>query len=80
VPARLVVPIKKHRLDRETTEIRHGAHRFKGFPLPLWLSRQVAVTEGKILRSQHTYSDFKLFNAGIRQTPKGIVQPAVVDG
>ena len=61
----LLTPLPEFKLERETTEIAFGPVYFnsigKGFLVP----RQVSVTvdwNGKHLRNEHTYSDFKLFN------------------
>jgi hypothetical protein len=52
-------------LERETTEIAFGEVHFKGMAEGFWLPQQVTVTvdwNGKHLRNEHRYSEFKLFN------------------
>ncbi len=61
----LLSPRAEARLDRETTEIHYAEVRFQEVPVTLWLPRDVAVTvecNGKLLRNQHSYSDFHLYN------------------
>jgi hypothetical protein len=51
-------------LERETTEIAFGEVHFKSIGKEFSLPQQVTVTvdwNGKHLRNEHRYSDFKLF-------------------
>jgi hypothetical protein len=61
----LLTPLPEVRLERQTTEIDYGEVHFKGLSDAFWLPRSVTVTvgwNGKHLRNEHAYSDFKLFN------------------
>jgi len=74
----LLRPLPEVNLERETTEIAFGEVYFKGIAGGFWLPQQVTVTvdwNGKHLRNEHRYSEFKLFN--VKATQK-IRNPAVV--
>jgi hypothetical protein len=61
----LLKPLPELKLERETTEIAFGEVRFKGRAEGFWVPQQVTVTvdwNGKHLRNEHRYSEFKLFN------------------
>ena len=61
----LLKPLAGVKLKRLTTEIDYGEVHFKHIAQGVWLPQQVTVTmawNGKHLRNQHQYSDFKLFN------------------
>jgi tetratricopeptide (TPR) repeat protein len=61
----LLRPLPEINLERETTEIAYGEVHFKGLPGEFWLPQQVTVTvdwNGKHLRNEHRYSEFKVFN------------------
>jgi len=60
----LLKPLPEVNLVRETTEIAFGEVHFKGMAEGFWLPQQVTVTvdwNGKHLRNEHHYSEFKLF-------------------
>jgi len=60
----LLQPMQEVNLQRETTEIAYGEVHFKGLPAGFWVPQQVTVTvdwNGRHLRNQHSYSEFKLF-------------------
>ena len=66
----LLVPLSEVKLERETTEIAFGEVHFKGLAEGFWLPQQVTVTvdwNGKHLRNEHRYSDFKVFNVEANQ-------------
>jgi hypothetical protein len=66
----LLAPVPEVGLERETTEIEYGEVYFSRLREAFWLPRQVTVTvawNGKRLRNQHQYSDFKLFNVEVTQ-------------
>ena len=57
-----VVPDVK--LERQTTEISFGETHFKGMQIGFWVPQEVSVAvdwNGRRLRNQHQYSDFRLF-------------------
>ena len=61
----LLMPLSEVRLERETTEIDFAPVRFKSISKEFSLPQQVIVTvdwNGKLLRNEHRYSEFKLFN------------------
>ena len=63
----LLRPLPDVRLDKQTTEIDFSENHFKSISEGFWLPRDVTVSvtwNGKTLRNQHEYSDFKLFNVG----------------
>jgi tetratricopeptide (TPR) repeat protein len=60
----LLMPLLDVKLERETTEIAFGEVHFKSIGKEFSLPQQVTVTvdwNGKHLRNEHRYSDFKLF-------------------
>ena len=60
----LLKPVMELNLQRETTEIAYGEVHFKDKTVGIWVPQQVTVTvdwNGKHLRNEHRYSDFKLF-------------------
>jgi hypothetical protein len=67
-------------LKRQTTEISFSEVHFKSITAGFWLPREVAVTvdwHGKVLRNDHEYSDFKIFNVDSTQKigkPKELAQ------
>jgi hypothetical protein len=66
----LLRPLPEVNLERETTEIAFGEVHFKGIAEGFWLPQQVTVTvdwNGKHLRNEHRYSEFKLFNVQATQ-------------
>jgi hypothetical protein len=66
----LLKPLPEVNLERETTEIAFGEVHFKGLAEGFWLPQQVTVTvdwNGKHLRNEHRYSEFKLFNVEATQ-------------
>jgi len=84
----LLRPLPEINLLRETTEIVYGEVHFKGTDAGYWVPQQVTVSvdwNGKRLRNEHRYSEFKLFRveanekAGTRrepgQTPKPTSDP-----
>ena len=61
----LLMPLPEVKLERETTEIDFAPVRFKSIGKEFSLPQQVIVTvdwNGKLLRNEHRYSEFKLFN------------------
>ena len=80
----LLKPLPEVNLQRETTEIVYGEVHFKGMDAGFWVPQQVTVSvdwNGKHLRNQHRYSDFKLFRveanekAGTRRQPGQTPKP-----
>src|SRR5208337_1049196 len=66
----LLMPLSEVRLERVTTEIDFGPVNFKSMAERFWLPQQVIVTvdwNGKLLRNQHRYSGFKLFNVEAKE-------------
>ncbi len=60
----LLRPLPEVKLEGQTTEIAYGEAHFKGMTEGFWVPRQVTVTvdwNGKHLRNEHHYSEFKLF-------------------
>jgi hypothetical protein len=78
----LLRPLPEINLERETTEIAYGEVRFKGIAGAFWLPQQVTVTvdwNGKHLRNEHRYSEFKVFNVEATEKirkPKEVGQAA----
>ena len=63
----LLYPIAWARLNRLSTDIHYSEVQFKDVSLSSWLPRDVVVTvdwRGKLLRNQHSYSDFHVFSVG----------------
>jgi len=84
----LLRPLPEVNLQRVTTEIVYGEVHFKGTDAGFWVPQQVTVSvdwNGKHLRNEHRYSEFKLFRVdanekvGTRreqgQTPKPTSDP-----
>jgi len=66
----LLNPLPKVRLQKQTTEIKFQPVSFDGSSTTLWLPREVEVMiewKGRVLRNQHRYSDFKLFNVEVQE-------------
>ena len=60
----LLRPLQELRLEKQTTEISYAEVHFKGLAAGLWVPQQVIVSvdwNGKHLRNEHRYSEFKLF-------------------
>jgi tetratricopeptide (TPR) repeat protein len=60
----LLKPLQELNLERETTEIAYGEFHFKDKAAGIWVPQQVTVTvdwNGRHLRNEHRYSEFKLF-------------------
>ena len=60
----LLKPVQSLNLQRQTTEIAYGEVHFKDNTTGFWVPRQVTVSvdwNGKHLRNEHRYSEFKLF-------------------
>ena len=60
----LLRPLPEVKLEGQTTEIAYAEVHFKGMTEGFWVPRQVTVTvdwNGKHLRNEHHYSEFKLF-------------------
>jgi tetratricopeptide (TPR) repeat protein len=76
----LLRPLPEINLERESTEIAFGEVHFKGMAQGFWLPQQVTVAvdwNGKHLRNEHRYSEFKLFNVEATQKirkPKEVEQ------
>jgi hypothetical protein len=84
----LLMPLSEVKLERATTEIAFGEVYFKGIGKGFSVPRQVTVTvdwNGKHLRNEHRYSEFKLFRVEatekpgkpkvLSETPKGASYP-----
>jgi tetratricopeptide (TPR) repeat protein len=73
----LLAPLHEVRLERETLNIDFNEVHFTHLKEPFWLPGQVTVTidwNGKVLRNQHEYSDFKIFTVDASEKvgkPKG---------
>jgi hypothetical protein len=68
----LLMPLPEVKLERTTTEIAFGEVHFKGIGKGFSVPRQVTVTvdwNGKHLRNQHRYSEFKLFHVEATEKP-----------
>jgi tetratricopeptide (TPR) repeat protein len=78
----LLQPLQEISLERETTEIAYGEVHFKGMAEGFWVPQQVTVTvdwNGRHLRNEHRYSEFKLFQVEATEklgTPKEPAKPA----
>lgn len=72
----LLKPLPEVHLSKVTTQIDYHEVRFKQIAQGFWLPKEVTVTvdwRGRMLRNQHQYSDFKLFNVRASErihTPK----------
>jgi hypothetical protein len=70
-------------LERETTEIAYGEVHFKGMAEGFWVPQQVTVTvdwNGKHLRNEHRYSEFKLFQVAATEKLGKPKEPAKPPG
>jgi tetratricopeptide (TPR) repeat protein len=66
----LLTPLHEVRLERQTTDIDFSEVHFNRISQGFWLPRNVTVTldwNGKHLRNEHQYSDFKLFSVEAAQ-------------
>ena len=78
----LLKPVQELKLQRETTEIAYGEVHFKDKSTGIWVPQQVTVTvdwNGKHLRNQHRYSEFKLFHVDATEkvgAPKEAARPS----
>jgi hypothetical protein len=76
----LLMPLPEVKLERATTEILFEPVHFKGIGEGFSMPQQVTVTvdwNGKHLRNEHRYSDFKLFKVEATEkvrTPKEVGQ------
>jgi hypothetical protein len=72
-------------LETETTDITYGEVHFRDLPMGFWLPQEVTVFvdwNGRHLRNEHRYSDFKVFNVAATEkqgTPKSIGQTSKDD-
>jgi tetratricopeptide (TPR) repeat protein len=69
----LLTPLSEAKLERATTEISYGEVHFKGVGKEFSVPRQVTVTvdwNGRHLRNEHRYSEFKLFNVEAIDRPR----------
>jgi len=61
----LLRPLPEVNLEGQTTEIAYGEVHFKGITEGFWVPKEVTVSvdwNGKHLRNEHRYSEFKIFN------------------
>jgi hypothetical protein len=68
----LLMPLSEVKLETATTEIAFGEVHFKGIGKGFSVPRQVTVTvdwNGKHLRNEHRYSEFKLFKVEATEKP-----------
>jgi len=78
----LLRPVQALNLQRETTEIAYGEVHFKDKAAGFWVPRQVTVSvdwNGKHLRNEHRYSEFKLFHVDATDkvgAPKEVERPS----
>ena len=75
----LLMPLWEVKLERATTEIAFGEVYFKGVSKGFLVPRQVTVTvdwNGRHLRNEHRYSEFKLFNVEVVDRPRKPKEPA----
>ena len=73
----LLNPVPRVRLQKQTTEIRFQQVEFDGGSLKFWLPQEVRIMvdwRGRVLRNEHHYSDFKLFNV---ESKEEIKRPSV---
>jgi Tfp pilus assembly protein PilF len=66
----LLAPLPELRLEKETVNIDFNEVQFRSLKGPLWLPENVTVAidwNGKQLRNQHEYSDFKIFQVDTSQ-------------
>ena len=74
----LLHPVPELRLRQLTTKIHFHQVAFDGNSTTLWLPQAVEITvdwRGRILRNQHRYSDFKLFNVESKEERKPLAIP-----
>ena len=74
----LLDPVPNLRLRKLTTEIQFHQVAFDGNSTVLWLPQTVEIVvdwRGRILRNQHSYSDFKLFNVESKEEREPIKIP-----
>ena len=68
----LLMPLTEVKLERATTEIAFAEVHFKGIEKGFMVPRQVTVTvdwNGRHLRNEHRYTEFKLFNVEATDRP-----------
>jgi hypothetical protein len=73
----LLNPYPRVRLQKLSTEIRLHGVEFAGIDEALWLPEQVGISvdwRGRLLRNQHQYSDFKIFNVESRDEKKKLTE------
>ncbi len=66
----LLKPLPELKLKKQTTDIAFTQVRFSSSPDFFWLPQQVTVTvdwNGHLLRNEHQYSEYKVFNVDSRQ-------------
>lgn len=78
----LLNPVPRVRLQKQTTEIRFQQVEFDAGSLKFWLPQEVRIMvdwRGRVLRNQHSYSDFKLFNVESKEErkPPSVPEPAL---
>ncbi len=69
----LLNPLPTIRLQKQTTEIQFQQVSFNGGNTNLWLPQEVKVMvdwRGRVLRNQHRYSAFRLFNVEAKEERK----------
>jgi len=72
----LLLPLPQIELEKETTKIDFGEVHFSRIAEAFWLPQDVTVSvvwNGRYLRNEHQYSEFKLFNVEATEkigTPK----------
>jgi tetratricopeptide (TPR) repeat protein len=81
----LLKTLPEMNLETETTDITYGEVHFRDLPTGFWLPQEVTVSvdwNGKHLRNQHRYSEFKVFNVAATEKqgkPKDIGQTSKDD-
>ena len=66
----MMKPLPEVELRRQTTDIDFSEVHFKSISEAFWLPHEVAVTvdwRGRVLRNDHEYSDFKVFNVDSKE-------------
>ncbi len=74
----LLDPVPNLRLRKLTTEIQFHQVAFDGNSITFWLPQAVEIIvdwRGRILRNQHSYSDFKLFNVESKEEREPVKIP-----
>ena len=69
----LLKPLREINLEKQTTEIAYGEVHFKGSKAVFWVPQQVTVAvdwNGKHLRNEHRYSEYKVFNVEATEKTK----------